>query len=175
MAFLHENMKMLAPYGDDKAWNGTTIADVELALSDAKAAVAASQRVNCNATLRAFWAERTPASIPWGWKDPRNSLTFPVWKLLFPDARAVVIRKEVDKRAPRSKSGYWFRKFATQSTREAYMAPHWLHCFPDTLCVQFEEITADCARLNRLMSYCGLTQFNQPQFEKLLIRAGLER
>lgn len=27
---------------------------------------------------------------PWGWKDPRNSLTLPFWMDLFPDARVVV-------------------------------------------------------------------------------------
>lgn len=34
---------------------------------------------------------------PWGWKDPRNTLTLPVWLKLFPDAKVVhVIRHPVD-------------------------------------------------------------------------------
>lgn len=34
---------------------------------------------------------------PWGWKDPRNTLTLPVWLRLFPEARVVhVLRHGVD-------------------------------------------------------------------------------
>ena len=34
---------------------------------------------------------------PWGWKDPRNTLTLPVWLRLFPDAKVVnVVRHGVD-------------------------------------------------------------------------------
>jgi len=42
---------------------------------------------------------RTPGNldIPWGWKDPRNTFTLPVWLHLFPDARVVhVLRHGVD-------------------------------------------------------------------------------
>ncbi|GEQ99003.1 hypothetical protein JCM17844_26400 [Iodidimonas gelatinilytica] len=30
---------------------------------------------------------------PWGWKDPRNSFTLPLWLRLFPDARVIHIRR----------------------------------------------------------------------------------
>ncbi len=30
----------------------------------------------------------------WGWKDPRNSLTLPIWLQLFPEARVIHIRRE---------------------------------------------------------------------------------
>ncbi|WP_281302067.1 MULTISPECIES: sulfotransferase [unclassified Iodidimonas] len=30
---------------------------------------------------------------PWGWKDPRNSFTLPLWLRLFPDARIIHIRR----------------------------------------------------------------------------------
>ncbi|MEM6391887.1 MAG: sulfotransferase [Planctomycetota bacterium] len=37
------------------------------------------------------------ASQPWGWKDPRNTWTLPLWLRLFPDARVVhVTRHGVD-------------------------------------------------------------------------------
>ena len=29
----------------------------------------------------------------WGWKDPRNTFTLPLWRLLFPDARVIHIRR----------------------------------------------------------------------------------
>lgn len=31
--------------------------------------------------------------VPWGWKDPRNSFTLEVWKVLFPDARILHIHR----------------------------------------------------------------------------------
>lgn len=34
--------------------------------------------------------ERFRYSGPWGWKDPRNSLTFPFWRALLPELRLVV-------------------------------------------------------------------------------------
>lgn len=33
---------------------------------------------------------------PWGWKDPRNSLTLPVWLRLFPQARVIHVRRHPD-------------------------------------------------------------------------------
>ena len=35
--------------------------------------------------------------VPWGWKDPRNTFTFEIWKELFPEARVLhVYRNPVD-------------------------------------------------------------------------------
>lgn len=36
---------------------------------------------------------RTPAAldVPWGWKDPRNTFTLPVWLDIFPDAKVIHI------------------------------------------------------------------------------------
>jgi len=42
---------------------------------------------------------RTPANLPdpWGWKDPRNTYTLPLWLRIFPDARFIhVYRHGVD-------------------------------------------------------------------------------
>jgi hypothetical protein len=36
-------------------------------------------------------------AVPWGWKDPRNTLTLPVWLELFPDLRVLhIVRSRVD-------------------------------------------------------------------------------
>lgn len=45
--------------------------------------------------LRGLVSRRNPfgASFPWGWKDPRNTITLPVWLDVFPDARVVHIRR----------------------------------------------------------------------------------
>lgn len=49
---------------------------------------------------RSFWGRgaalrRPPAAraAPWGWKDPRNTFTAPLWLRLFPDARVLSIRR----------------------------------------------------------------------------------
>lgn len=42
---------------------------------------------------------RTPLNldIPWGWKDPRNTYTLPIWLELFPDAKVInIYRHGVD-------------------------------------------------------------------------------
>jgi hypothetical protein len=45
-----------------------------------------------------LWARfSSGASLAWGWKDPRTSLTFPVWLRIFPNARIVhVLRNGID-------------------------------------------------------------------------------
>lgn len=46
-----------------------------------------------------FLRYRTPfrLDVPWGWKDPRNTFTLPLWLELFPDAKVVhVYRNGVD-------------------------------------------------------------------------------
>lgn len=46
-----------------------------------------------------FRRYRTPAAlpVPWGWKDPRTTVTLPLWLALFPRARVVhVVRHGVD-------------------------------------------------------------------------------
>jgi hypothetical protein len=48
---------------------------------------------------RSYLRHRTPANleIPWGWKDPRNTFTLPVWLDLFPDAKVIhIYRNGVD-------------------------------------------------------------------------------
>lgn len=46
-----------------------------------------------------FLRYRTPANLdlPWGWKDPRNSLLLPLWLELFPEAKIIhVVRNGLD-------------------------------------------------------------------------------
>lgn len=36
-------------------------------------------------------------SVPWGWKDPRNTLTLPIWREVYPEARIIhVVRNGLD-------------------------------------------------------------------------------
>lgn len=48
---------------------------------------------------RKYLRYRTPFNldIPWGWKDPRNTFTLPIWLDLFPDAKVIhIYRHGVD-------------------------------------------------------------------------------
>lgn len=49
--------------------------------------------------LKRFFRYRSLERItePWGWKDPRNTVTLPLWLQIFPDAKVVhVVRNGVD-------------------------------------------------------------------------------
>ncbi|NIP37781.1 MAG: sulfotransferase [Candidatus Dadabacteria bacterium] len=49
--------------------------------------------------LKKYLSCRTPANldIPWGWKDPRNTITLPFWLDIFPDAKVIhIYRHGVD-------------------------------------------------------------------------------
>ncbi|HZX14135.1 MAG TPA: sulfotransferase [Thermodesulfobacteriota bacterium] len=49
--------------------------------------------------LRKYMRYGTPANldIPWGWKDPRNTYTLPIWLDLFPEAKVIhIYRHGVD-------------------------------------------------------------------------------
>lgn len=49
--------------------------------------------------LKKYLQYRTPLNldIPWGWKDPRNTYTLPIWLKLFPDAKVInIYRHGVD-------------------------------------------------------------------------------
>ena len=46
-----------------------------------------------------YYRYRTPLKLPmhWGWKDPRNTFTLPIWLSIFPDAKIIhVFRHGVD-------------------------------------------------------------------------------
>ncbi len=34
--------------------------------------------------------------MPWGWKDPCNVFTLPVWRTIFPDSRLVIVRRDIE-------------------------------------------------------------------------------
>jgi len=49
--------------------------------------------------IRKYFRYYTPANldIPWGWKDPRNTYTLPIWLDIFPAAKVIhIIRHGVD-------------------------------------------------------------------------------
>ena len=64
-------------------------------------------------------------NIHWGWKDPRNSLTFPIWLNIFPNARILhVLRNGVDvaisahRRSQKQQSKLYKRLFPIDYSRK---------------------------------------------------------
>ena len=49
--------------------------------------------------LRRDYLDHSPLRRPahWGWKDPRNSLTLPLWLEAFPDARILHVRRDPER------------------------------------------------------------------------------
>lgn len=109
-----------------------------------------------------------PASAPWGWKDPRNSITLPLWLALYPQARVLVIQKGVVQNTPRSSSGAWFRSAENSDQVERYQAPK-IPLPPERVIqVQFEEVTSSSAALNELLHWLGMPVLSERQFQGLL-------
>ena len=52
-----------------------------------------------NHARKAYWGKRIwppcfdAKTPPWGWKDPRNTFTFPTWHKVFPHARMIIITR----------------------------------------------------------------------------------
>jgi Sulfotransferase family len=101
--------------------------------------------------IRKYLRYHTPVNldIPWGWKDPRNTYTLPIWLDIFPDAKVIhIYRHGVDvleslrvrrekglsrlkDRHPRFKTIYWF--YLTLKFVEAQRT------FVDLRCSSMEE------------------------------------
>ncbi|NNE99096.1 MAG: sulfotransferase [Pyrinomonadaceae bacterium] len=50
--------------------------------------------------LGEYWEEDKHGNAPkriWGWKDPRNTVTLPIWRKIFPDAKIIyIVRNGID-------------------------------------------------------------------------------
>jgi hypothetical protein len=83
-------------------WSEPMAAHFLLAQARAQEQLAASALEELDAQLDRYagptgWHRSAPELPPFGWKDPRNTFTLPVWKHVFPNLRAVhVVRHGVD-------------------------------------------------------------------------------
>ena len=105
---------------------------------------------------------------PWGWKDPRNSITLPLWQAIYPDARVLVIRKEVDKTEAKSSSGEWFRDPNNRELIDRYRSPSFVGPRDRIKFVSFEDLTGDARHFNDLLVWIGLPTLTERQFRGLL-------
>ena len=111
--------------------------------------------------VAAFFAERREEAH-WGWKDPRNSLTLPVWLSVYPnasvlhvvrDGRAVALSlAERDGLDPSFGLALWGH-YAERAERAMQPVPE-----PRRLTVRFEDLTeAPVPTLEKLYKFAGLT------------------
>ncbi|MFW5940644.1 MAG: sulfotransferase [Chloroflexota bacterium] len=117
--------------------------------------------------------------LPWGWKDPRTSLTFPIWLQIFPRARVVhVLRNGIDvaisthRRSQKQQARFWTRTlkldycpitldfqycFQLWEEHVSFVLEH-RRLIPDEqyLEVRYEELlAAPVAELDRITSFIG--------------------
>jgi hypothetical protein len=75
---------------------------------------------------RKFWQYRDVCrlDVPWGWKDPRSTITLPFWLDVFPEAKVIhIVRHGVD--VASSLSARYQRKFKITTQREQFWR-YWL-------------------------------------------------
>ncbi len=172
-AFLDENRKILARFGDEKGMMDEAVEEAIESLGSEEDAAGFAQAIDRNRLLSDFWGGDVPCG-GWGWKDPRNSITYPVWKRVFPGARAIVLTKCVPRRPAISRSGHWFRNLATQWIRDRYTRPCWMDRWSGTLTVSFERITSEHEAFNELLDFCQLPPRDARGWQDLLESTGFE-
>lgn len=110
---------------------------------------------------------------PWGWKDPRNSITLPLWKELFPRAQVLLIEKRPSGNEARSPSGAWFRNPSNRAEIDRYLEPE-VRCESDVMRISFEDATSNVSSFNALLGWLGLPALSRRQFSGLLAVTGYE-
>ena len=166
-AFRKQNEQYLEGFGEKLGFSDATLLAFDAALSSPGVTVKLAEKIDLKSIGQSYWGNKSRSDL-WGWKDPRNSLTAPVWKVHFPDALFVVITKKVDDSASRSPSGEWFRRVASDYARTRYMAPYWLEHWENAKSFQFESLVGDVHSFNRLLAFCGIRALPAVEFEILL-------
>ena len=122
-----------------------------------------------------FWDEYD-RDIVWGFKDPKNGITLPIWKEIFPNPKLLLIKKEVDSKESKSGEGKMFREGMTDFVRKAHMIPLTLNEKKDDYhVVQFEEIVDDYEKFNEMCEWAGLQTLTEREFLDLLNDTKLEK
>ena len=115
-----------------------------------------------------FWGAED-RNITWGFKDPKNGITLPIWKEIFPNPKLLLIKKEVDSKESKSGEGKMFREGMTDFVRGAHMIPLTLDKKNDDYhIVQFEEVVNDHEKFNELCKWAGLQTLTKEGFLSLL-------
>ena len=172
-AFRRANESILEEFGDKYGFRESTVRTLPTYLRQPGAAEALAKATDIDGVLDKFWGNEDRTKV-WGWKDPRNSLTFPIWRTFFPNARAVVVRKKVDYKLARSPSGKWFREVASPWLREQYSEPTWLGGSEGCITVDFERVVTDVDVFNELMHFTAVSTIKPEEFSRVLTETAFE-
>jgi glycosyltransferase involved in cell wall biosynthesis len=120
--------------------------------------------------MESYWGNTGNRPDVWGFKDPRISITLPLWHEVFPDAKCVIIQRQKKPLKVTSPSGRWF-KGCDKRTLQDYVNPLYIRSGRgkiDHKKVQFEELVSDYKAFNELLEYVGLDTLTKEQYNKLL-------
>jgi sulfotransferase family protein len=95
---------------------------------------------------------------PWGWKDPRNSLTIPFWRSLFPAMRVIIcLRNPLEVADSLRARGYTSERFGLSLWEAYYRALEETVDSSFGLVTHYESFLADPgAELDRVMAFLEL-------------------
>ena len=131
--------------------------------------------VRLNESLEGFWGGEKKYSRPGGWKDPRNSATIPLWKLVFENPRMLFLeRPEKENRKHNSPSGRWFCEEFRGELKEHYYNPRFLEDEDDVFSVYLEEMLKDLHTFNETMEWLGLKRLTIEEFKNLMKKADVK-
>jgi hypothetical protein len=168
--FRKQNESFLLPFGDKCGFSEQTVRAFERFLKQPRKPEVLAAQVDLCGLAREYGCDQ-PSETAWGWKDPRNSLTAPIWRTIFPSARFVLIRKRADKSVSESPSGHWFRHRASPWLLQAYMNPDWAARDGNVLFVTFEVLVRSVAAFNALLNFCDRPCLEPSSYRELLLRA----
>ncbi len=130
--------------------------------------------------LNQYWNDN-PRNKIWGFKDPRNTATLPIWLEIFPKAKILVIHRKWREGLKPSKfespSGKWFKELSTPVVREKYNNPPFLKLKNniDRHDIFFDEAIKDYKKFNNLLKWVGLPEKTEKEFKDLLNITKIER
>ena len=115
----------------------------------------------------------------WAWKDPRNSVTLPVWKAVFPGARILVVNRtwlpEMKNENPKSPSGLWFKKSSSAHVRKCYMQPPGIEPDDDVKVAEFNKVITSLESFNEILEWIGLDVLTNKEYNELLLNTSIEK
>lgn len=112
---------------------------------------------------RALVAEFEATGLPWGWKDPRSSLTLKFWQKVVPGLKVIIpVRNPIDVCNSLTKRGYASQKFGFDLWTAYMAAIESAVPAENLLYTHYSAYFLDpVAELRRVAAFCGLTPTQQ--------------
>jgi len=115
-------------------------------------------------SLRKLFNDEFPVrNVPYGWKDPRNVLFLPMYRMLFPKARFLTVERSINPDPTRM--GGEGRNFTKHIGEEYFNRLFYSH--GDDFRFQFEEFD-NLDKVNKLLKWVGLETLTQGELKVVL-------